>query len=63
MHAIDDRITVAGHEIVGVQLTTAACAHGSARALPQEVEMRARQGVNPGDATIIVKVPIAPRPW
>ena len=39
MHAIYDRITVAGPEIVGVRPTQAAYAHGLALALPEEVEM------------------------
>jgi hypothetical protein len=39
MHAIYDRITVAGPEIVGVRLTQAAYAHGLALALPEKVEM------------------------
>jgi len=37
LHAIYERITVAGPEIVGVPLTGAAYAHGLALALPQEV--------------------------
>ena len=39
VHAIYDRITVAGPEIVGVRLTQAAYAHGLALALPEKVEM------------------------
>ena len=39
MHAIYERITVAGPEIVGVRLTAAAHAHGLALALPEKVEM------------------------
>ena len=39
MHAIYDRITVAGPVIVGVRLTQAAYAHGLALALPEKVEM------------------------
>ncbi len=39
MHAIYDRITVAGPEIVGVRLTQAAYAHGLALALPEKVEL------------------------
>ena len=35
MHAIYDRIRVAGPEIVGVRLTQAAYAHGLALALPE----------------------------
>ena len=37
MHAIYERITVAGPEIVGVRLTAAAQAHGLALALPEKV--------------------------
>ena len=40
MHAIYDRITVVGPVIVGVRLTQAAYAHGSALALPQAVMAR-----------------------
>ena len=36
MHAIYERITVAGPEIVGVRLTQAAHAHGLALALPEK---------------------------
>jgi hypothetical protein len=36
MHAIYDRITVAGPEIAGVRLTQAADAHGFALALPRD---------------------------
>ena len=43
LHAIYDRITVAGPEIVGVRLTQAAYAHGLALALPEKVKWRARQ--------------------
>lgn len=35
MHAIYDRITLAGPVIVGVRLTKAAYAHGLALALPE----------------------------
>ena len=37
MHAIYERITVAGPEIVGVRLPAAAYAHGLALALPEKV--------------------------
>src|SRR4051812_40883350 len=46
MHAIYDRITVAGPEIVGVRLTQTAYAHGLALALPQRLTWRARQDSN-----------------
>ena len=45
MHAIYERITVAGPEIVGVRLTAAAYAHGLALALPEEVVMARPTGV------------------
>ena len=45
IHAIYDRITVAGPEIVGVRLTQAAYAHGLALALPEKVELARPTGV------------------
>jgi hypothetical protein len=45
MHAIYERITVAGPLIVGVRLTQAAYAHGLALALPEKVEMARPTGV------------------
>jgi hypothetical protein len=47
MHAIYERITVAGPEIVGVRLTQAAYAHGSALALPEKAEMARPTGFEP----------------
>ena len=47
MHAIYDRITVAGPEIVGVRLTQAAYAHGLALALPDKVAMARPTGFEP----------------
>ena len=47
MHAIYDRITVAGPEIVGVRLTQAAYAHGLALAMPEKVEMARPTGFEP----------------
>jgi hypothetical protein len=47
MHAIYERITVAGPEIVGVRLTAAAYAHGLALALPEKVEMARPTGLEP----------------
>jgi hypothetical protein len=47
LHAIYDRITVAGPEIVGVRLTQAAYAHGLALALPEKVELARPTGVKP----------------
>ena len=46
MHAIYDRITLAGPVIVGVRLTQAAYAHGLALALPERLNWRARQDSN-----------------
>jgi len=45
MHAIYERITVAGPEIVRVRLIQAAYAHGLALALPEKVEMARPTGV------------------
>jgi hypothetical protein len=45
MHAIYERITVAGPEIVDVRLTAAAYAHGLALALPEKVVMARPTGV------------------
>ena len=47
MHAIYERITVAGPEIVGVRLTVAAYAHGLALALPEKVVMARPTGFEP----------------
>jgi hypothetical protein len=47
MHAIYERITVAGPEIVGVRLTAAAYAHGLALALPEKVVMARPTGFGP----------------
>jgi hypothetical protein len=48
LHAVYDRITVAGPEIVGVRLTQAAYAHGLALALPEQVAMARPTGVGRG---------------
>ena len=47
MHAIYERITLAGPEIVGVRLTAAAYAHGLALALPEKVAMARPTGFGP----------------
>ena len=47
MHAIYERITVAGPEIVGVRLTPSAYAHGLALALPEKVELARPTGLEP----------------
>ena len=57
MHAIYERITVAGPEIVGVRLTAAAYAHGLALALPEKVAMARPTGVERADARNI-RIPI-----
>jgi len=62
LHAIYDQIVVTGRTIVSIRLTPSAYAHGLALALPK-VAMERPTGVEPGDATIVVRIPIAPRPW
>ncbi len=47
MHAIYDRMTVHGPEIVGVRLAQAGYAHGLALALPENVEMARPTGFEP----------------
>ena len=47
MHAIYERIVIAGPEIVGVRLTAAAYAHGLALALPEKVAMARPTGFEP----------------
>jgi DNA invertase Pin-like site-specific DNA recombinase len=59
MHAIYERITVAGPEIVGVRLTAAAYAHGLALALPEKVVMARPTGV--GRALTAYRMPIEGR--
>ena len=50
-HAIYERITVAGPEIVGVRLTASAYAHGLALALPEKVVLARPTGVGRAIAT------------
>ena len=57
LHAIYDRITVAGRKIVSVRLTQSAYAHGFALALPTKVALARPTGVERGDATII-RIPV-----
>jgi hypothetical protein len=57
MHAIYERITVAGPGIVGVRLTAAAYAHGLALALPEKGAMARPTGFERADATNI-RIPI-----
>ncbi len=59
MHAIHERITMAGPKIVGVRLTQAAYEHGLALALPEKVEMERPTGV--GRAISTYTIPIAGR--
>ena len=59
MHAIYERITVAGPEIVGVRLTGAAYAHGLALALPEKVELARPTGF--GRALATYEIPIEGR--
>ena len=56
LHAIYDRITVAGPEIVGVRLTQAAYAHGLALALPEKVELARPTGVGRGITTYTIPI-------
>ncbi len=51
LHAIYERIVVAGPEIVRVRLTSAAYAHGLALALPEKVVMARPTGVGRALAT------------
>ena len=59
LHAVCDRITVAGRRIVSVRLTPSAYAHGFALALPQEVEMARPTGA--GRALATYEIPIEGR--
>jgi hypothetical protein len=47
LHAIYERIVIAGPEIVRVRLTSAAYAHGLALALPEKVAMARPTGFEP----------------
>ena len=55
MHAIYDRTTVAGPEIVGVRLTQAAYAHGFALALPERVVLARPTGVGRGITALLTR--------
>jgi hypothetical protein len=59
MHAIYERIVIAGPEIVGVRLTSAAYAHGFALALPEKVVLARPTGV--GRALTACLIPIEGR--
>ena len=56
MHAIYERVTVAGPEIVDVRLTAAAYAHGLALALPDKVVMARPTGVGRALATYTLPI-------
>ena len=56
MHAIYERITVAGPEIVGVRLTAAAYPHGLALALPEKVALARPTGVGRVLATYTIPI-------
>lgn len=47
LHAIYDRMTIAGRKIVSVRLTPSAYAHGLALALPEKVAMARPTGLEP----------------
>ncbi len=59
LHAIYERVSVAGPEIVGVRLTPSAYAHGLAPAKPEKVVMARPTGV--GRAITTYSVPIEGR--
>ena len=59
LHAIYDRIVVAGPSIKSVRLTPAAYAHGMALALPEKVAMARPTGV--GRAITTYRMPIEGR--
>jgi hypothetical protein len=59
LHAIYDRIVVAGRRIVSVRLTPSAYAHGFALALPAKVAMARPTGV--GHALTAYRMPIEGR--
>lgn len=57
LHAIYDRITVAGRKIGSVRLTPSAYAHGFDLALPEKVAVARPTGVERADA-INIRIPI-----
>ena len=59
MHAIYERIKVAGPEIMGVRLTQAAYTYGFALALPEKVAVARPTGV--GRALATYEIPIEGR--
>jgi hypothetical protein len=56
MHAIYERITVAGPRIVGIRLTSAAYAHGLALALPEKLAVARPTGVGRGITTYTIPI-------
>jgi hypothetical protein len=61
LHAICERIVVAGSEFVSARLTPAAYAHGLALALPEQVAMARPTGVGHALATYTVTIPLEGR--
>jgi hypothetical protein len=57
LHAVCDRITVAGRRIVSVRLTPSAYAHGFALALPKKVAVARPTGAGRADA-MNIRIPI-----
>jgi hypothetical protein len=57
LHAIYDRITIAGRKIVSVRLTPSAYAHGFALALPEKVAVARPTGFGRADA-INIRIPV-----
>ena len=56
LHAIYDRITVAGRKIVSVKLTPSAYAHGFALTLPETVAVARPTGVGRGITTYEIPI-------
>ena len=56
LHAIYDRITVAGRRIVSVRLTPSAYAHGFALALPEKVVLARPTGVGRAISTYTIPI-------
>ena len=53
LHAIYERVSVAGPEIVGVRLTPSAYAHGLALALPEKVVMARPTGLRHAKSVLV----------
>jgi hypothetical protein len=56
LHAIYERIVVAGPEILGVRLTAEAYAHGLALALPEKAVMARPTGVGRAISTYTIPI-------